>query len=152
MRGVNKLKQITMQTSIRITDDSEKLLTPLFDNRNEAIQAAIDAYNSIRRYTLNEITGIFTREEIIAMVDNLNGTLLQPEYQANKDIYIAHLEDGEKFENLSARFEVDFKTLKAKVEGLTAAQIFFIQAEIERFWRQESNIENGLEIFIKRLI
>jgi hypothetical protein len=141
-----------MQTSIRITDDSEKFLTPLFDNRNEAIQAAIDAYNSIRRYTLKELTGIFTREEIIAMVDNLNGTMLQPEYQANKDIYIAHLEDGEKFEYLSDRFKIDFTTLKTKVGGLTAAQIFFLQAEIERFWRQESNIEDGLEIFVKRFI
>lgn len=141
-----------MQASIRITDDSEKILTPLFENRNEAIQAAIDGYNAIRKHTLFELRGIFSREETISMVDNLNGTMLQPEYQANKSMYIAHLEDGETFENLSGRFEVDFKVLKNKVESLTAAQVFFLQAEIERFWRQESNIENGLELFVKRFL
>lgn len=139
-----------MQTSIRLTDDSANEITSLFENRTEAIQSAIDSYLAIRKHTLHELKGVFEENELTAMVDNQNGTMLQIEFQANKSMFIAHLEDGETFEDLSGRWDVDFEKFIAKVNSLTSAQVFFLQAEISRYWQLESNTEDSLNIFINR--
>jgi hypothetical protein len=140
-----------MQASIRLSGEIEQL-TALFDNRTEAVQGAVDAYVNIRKYTLRELKGIFVREELIGLIDNLNGSMLQADYQANKSMYIAHLEDGEHFENMSERFNFDFQTLINKVNSLTSAQIFFLQAEIERYWRQDSSKDDSLNKFIEQFL
>lgn len=135
--------------SARVEDTILKQLEEIYGKPGTGASVAAEAYIYIRRYTLREIKGMFTREELIGMISNLNGTMQQPEFQANPAMFAAHLEDGEKFDFLSQQYGFDFETLMQKVQKLTAAQVFFLQEEIRLFW---DNDAREMEAFIERLI
>jgi hypothetical protein len=92
---------------------------------------------------------MFKKEELIGIISNLNGTMRQPEFQANPVMFAAHLEDGETFDFLSQQYGFDFEILMQKVRKLTAAQVFFLQEEIRLFWDDEGR---DLDAFIGRFL
>lgn len=82
--------------------------------------------------------GYFTRNELTGLTAIQNGIALEPRYQANPGMFIAHTEDGEKFEAMSRRYDFDWMSFIEKVRRLNPAQVYFLQEEIDRFWNDEN--------------
>ncbi len=135
--------------STRLDEAIIKQLEEIYQKPGTGASVAAEAYVFIRRYTLRELKGMFTREELIGMISNLNGTLQQPEFQSNPVMFAAHLEDGELYESLSKQYGFNFGTLMQKVQKLTSAQVFFLQEEIRLFW---DNDARDMEAFIERFL
>lgn len=135
--------------STRLDEAIIKQLEEIYQKPGTGASVAAEAYVFIRRYTLRELNGMFTREELIGMISNLNGTMQQPEFQANKSMFITHLEDGETYDNLSQQYAFDFIQLINKIRLLTSAQVFFLQEEIRLFW---DNDARDMEAFIERFM
>ena len=142
---------ITIRTE-NLSSGLEEKLGEIFDNKTIAGETIIDSFLYLRRNTLSEIKGIFTKEEIIGIVDLRNGTIFEPQFSCNNKFLLAELEDAEKFDSQSKNFNFDYKKLIAKIQRLTSAQIYFLLLEINRFWNKESTKENSLDNFIKDLI
>lgn len=53
--------------------------------------------------------------------------------------------DFEEFEKGISRLEANAEDLLAKISKLTAAQSYFLQSEIRRFWEQ-NNTENSINM------
>ena len=132
----------------RIDEAIIKQLEEIYQKPGTGASVAAEAYVFIRRHTLRELKGMFSREELMGIISNLNGTMQQPEFQANPVMFAAHLEDGELYELLGKQYSFDFEILMQKVKMLTSAQVFFLQEEIRLFWDNEGR---DLEKFIKDL-
>lgn len=119
--------------TIRLNEKTVSAYETDYKNATSAATQAAESFWIIRRYALNELKGIFSKEEITALCDIFNGTIIQPEF-SNKSVLIAQLEDSEKFEDISSRHGFDYEKLQSKIEQLTSAQVFFLIHEIDRFW------------------
>jgi hypothetical protein len=135
--------------SARLEEAIIKQLEEIYAKPGTGASVAAEAFVFIRRYTLRELKGVFTKEELHGIIDNLNGLIFESQFQANPQMFAVHLEDGEIYDNLSTRWGFDFDVFIKKIKNLTSAQAFFLQEEIRLFWDAE---ERNLEEFVERFI
>lgn len=141
------LKNINMQTvSPKLSDRVVKELIDFAGNKNAGATESIEGYSFIRRATLAELKGKFTKPEATAMVDMYNGTLLTPELQYQPEVLRAKIEDSEKYEGSCRRHGAKMADLLKKTDALTAAQVWVLQQELVRAWDN-----NSVEDIIKHL-
>lgn len=127
--------------SPRVTPETANKLAEMAGNKNAGAAEAITGYLYIRRATLQELKGKFTREEATALLDMYNGTLLTPELQYQPQVLRAKIEDAEQYDHTCSIHGADVNKLLGKTDKLTAAQVWVLQQEIVRAW--ERNIEGG---------
>ena len=123
--------------TFRVLPETEAELVKLHGNVSAGATEAADAYVAIRKYTLSELKGMFTRDELTGLVSSLNGSMFEPSYAANTRMFAIHCQDAELYEYSFSSNGADAKALLAKVNALTAAQCYFLQLEIRLFWDDE---------------
>jgi len=124
------MKNISLRTEEKIANE----LAAIYENTSKGAAIAVEAFPYMRKYTLDELRGIFTKEELSAIVNSLNSIIMQAELMISKDVFVAHLEDSDKFEGLAEIWGIDFVKLSEKIERLSSVQVYFLQDEIRRFW------------------
>lgn len=122
--------------TIRISELTEKMILSAYPKTYAGATKAVEAYPYLRRHSLDEIKGAFTREEIVALVDSLNGLIQESNFQANVSISVQHLEDFEKYDRGITRHGADDVQMIRKISRLTSAQVYFLQEEIRLFWEK----------------
>jgi hypothetical protein len=125
------------QTTIRYSENIGQMLAEIDEKSTTAAQNVLELFGYLRRATLSEMKGKFTREEIIAMADAYNGTIPTWQYLANPGMFVAHMEDAEKFDGTCTRQKADPDKLIDKIGSLTSAQVAILQLELARFWNCE---------------
>lgn len=106
-------------------------------SQSEAQENALQGYEVLRKYTLPRLKGLFSRQELTALVAIQNGTMITREYLANVNMFVAHIEDGATYEPIY--FDgIDLPALLGKARAMHPADVFFLQEEIARFWENES--------------
>jgi hypothetical protein len=141
-------KVLSKNVNFRASENIAEQLEKFYDSKGGGAERIVPGFFSIRKYTLHELKGKFTKDELSALIDAQNGVLLQAELQANKGVLLANVADFEKFGNGISRHKAKPDQLYKKIDQLTASQAYFLQNEIEVFWR---GIEyKDLNDFIKR--
>lgn len=135
--------------SIRIPTELVDQLTTLYGAKVTGAQVAVQAYLELQRRTMQELKGRFDIAEIHAIVDNMNGTLISPETGCHPQMLLWHLEDGDTYEGLFTKWDIDAPKFRSKILALTAAQTWFLQDAVRRFWEQGGG---DLEAFAKTLL
>lgn len=125
--------------TIRASEETIKVAEAIYGAKVTGCQVACSGFFEIQKRTLKELKGLFTPNEIMAIADNMNGVMLVPQYQAIPEMFLAHLDDGNEYEGLYAKWELSKTSFRGKVMKLTAAQVYFIQDAAWRFW--EGNTE-----------
>lgn len=133
--------------TIRISDDAIKAAEAVYGAKVTGCQVAVSGFFEIQKRTLKELQGYFTEKELMAIADNMNGTMLVPAYQANTQMFWMHLQDGNEYEGLFAKWGLVTHVFQAKIEKLTAAQTYFIQDAAARFW-EGSTEPKDLQTFV----
>ena len=121
----------------------EKLLEKICgeDGINASIVKTIEDYLRCSAYSLNELKGKFTNGEWIGIAASLNGTMINSTMRYSVDMFIAHCEDAELYENSFSSIEVDFQNFLSKAKTLTAAQVAAVYDRVERFWKNNSKVD-----------
>ena len=127
-----KDKTVTITVTQKLADE----FSALYKNHTAGMRLSAETFMQLRTSTMYELKGKFTKPEIIALTDNLNGTMMQVEYATNGNMLIAHIEDGEKYEGVCSKHGANLNDLSAKIASLTSAQVLFLQDEINRFWNE----------------
>ncbi|CAL1518221.1 hypothetical protein [Chitinophaga sp. MM2321] len=130
----NVKKSVPKSITFRVSEELEKQINNLYDSKGGAAEKIVPAYFELRKYSLGEIKGFFTKEEVNALTDSLNGIIQEVDFQANKGIAIAHLYDFQQYESGISRHGATPDILLDKVNKLTASQVYFLQEEINIFW------------------
>jgi hypothetical protein len=128
--------------TIRLSEDTIAAAEKLYGAKVTGAQIAVEGYFEIQKRTIRELQNKFSDAEIKAIADNLNGTMLQAQFQARAEMLWSHLEDGNEYEGLFAKWGVDSNTFKTKVLNLTSAQTYFIQDAVSRFWNNTTAIKD----------
>lgn len=95
-----------------------------------------EALKNIRRYTLNELKGVFSSAEWSFLADTLNGTIADGSFRVMKYTIIAHNEDSAEMYNSDEKWGISLSALNEKCEKLTAAQVEAVYFRIEEFWNK----------------
>ncbi len=129
--------------SSKINDHDADKLIAVFGSKYEGVKRAVEGFMAIRDYSLAEIRKLnFTTEELTSMISSLNGTMSSnARMQCNVGAFNAHMEDFEKLDNGVSSYGADYNSLMKKLENLSAAQVFFLQDEIYRWWEINTDME-----------
>ncbi len=133
-------------TTVYLPEDQAKYIQENYKNQNYGIIAAIEALMTIRKYSTNELKGIFTPAEWSFLVDSLNGTMTTDSFRCNVGALVHHCRDAEELDGTARKWEVDLGVLIIKIETLTAAQVEALYFRVEQFWEEEGR---NLEEFAK---
>ncbi len=125
------------QTTIRYNENVSAMLADVDSKPATAVQNVTELFVYLRRATLNEIKGKFSSKEITAMADAANGTIPTWQYLSNVSLFVAEMEDAEKFQSSCSNHGADVTTLVNKIKTMTAAQVAILQLELNRFWNLE---------------
>lgn len=137
---------------VRIDEHIANLLTK--HNPDQEIRANIEhtaeCFVTISNSAIASLRGIFTKQELTGIIQSLNGTMFQPQIAIIKDVFIAHLEDSERYEKISLNFGFSFSDLLAKVKQLNQFQLFSLQEDINNYWQNQASKEGSLDSFISK--
>lgn len=124
-------------------------LTSLYPegDKQDSLNNAVETFLRLRITSLREIKGVFTKPEIVGMIDAFNGTTIGNVPIPAKDMLIAQMEDSESYDFSSTRYGYEISGLLEKIKGLTTAQAEFWLQELVRFWEELSNQPESLEKF-----
>jgi hypothetical protein len=139
------MKNYTAKFSERET----KRLYEKYGSVYQGLKRAVSGYNALQPSTLAEIRGLFSREEVVAMTDSLNGTILDEGHMCSPAVMLFGFSDSERLDGRFTAHGADFSAFEAKFEGLTSAQCFFLIEEIRRFWEGDSQDLDG---FVSNMI
>jgi len=141
------MKNIT----IRPNTDTESMLAEISTKPTVAVQEVLEVFTFLRRATLRDLKGKFTREEIIAMADSFNGLMPTWQIMVNPAVLVAHTEDAEKYQYSASSNGADINALLAKLETLSSAQATILQLELWAFWNRDGTSSPDLETLVKTL-
>jgi len=139
-----------MPITIRTKPALEKQIAEIFPNKTSGAETILEAWAQMRKYTLAELKGKFTRGELMCIIDLFNGTIFEPKFASHSQYLKFQIEDGERFQNQAEHFEFSYPQLLKKVETLTSAQTYFLLESINWFWYK--NMGADLDEFIESLI
>lgn len=101
------------------------------------ITESLQILSQIRAYSLREIKGKLSNQEWMYLADSLNGTMITPEFRANRGGLIASIEDGNDFDGLGEKWSVNVKEFIDKVNTLTGAQVDAVYTRVAQFWNSK---------------
>jgi len=127
-----------------ILDEAERV----HQQGNEIFMIADDLsyLQQIRRYSLNELKGKFSKAEWSYMADSLNGTLVTPEFRCMTGALAMSVEDSNTFDGFGTKWGVDVTELISKINKLTGAQVESVFTRVTEFWNSD---EKDLEAWSK---
>lgn len=145
------------QTTVRFDDQTLRMMQEIDAKPTTAAQTVTEIFGYLRRATLAELKSMFTREEIIALVDSFNGLMPTWQIMCNTAVFVAHTEDAEKYQSSISLHGADPASLLEKLSKLSAAQATILQLELVIFWNNESVNSYGapmpdLEKLVKTLV
>lgn len=136
------------KVNISISQTDAKKINQLYPLQKDGLETAVQNYLAIRDNALRELQGIFTREELIALVDMYNATIYDPRFAGPQFLQI-QIEDAEQFESTVTRQGANLGQLIEKVKNLTHAQSLVLIEECWRFWNVGD--KQDLEDFVRKL-
>ncbi|MCT4602472.1 MAG: hypothetical protein N4A59_06185 [Marinifilum sp.] len=132
----------------RIFKETASKLEKLFGKETTGVAFAAEIYTPLSYQMLKDVKGVFSEKELKAMIDNHNGTM--PDFQfMGKQFLVAHCQDGDTYEGMAEKWEIDINDLVSKIENCSNAGIFYFHSEIFRFWNDKAAYNQNLELFVK---
>lgn len=122
-------------------------INKIFERPTTGATHIIDAFPGLYNQTILEISGRFTRDECMLMIDVMNGTML------TATIAGQHLRtnviDGCHYDNLDGKWGVDKEKLWHKLEAMTIFQKACVELWIQKFWVNYQKIK--IEEYVKQI-
>lgn len=131
----------TKTVTLRLPVEMVEYLTRENESINQAIIDEISRARQMKLIALLELKGIFSKNEWIFFADAFNGTLYEDFMCGNVNIFIADIEDAERYENKATMHKVDLKELIAKLKKLHGANINAIYERISDYWDNYQKID-----------
>jgi hypothetical protein len=134
--------------NVNLTDTLAENYARVYGKATPGVAFAAEAFMTLRTRSLARLKGIFSEQEITAICDCYNGIMPQPEFMS-RDVFIAQLEDSEKYQSISSKHEFSLENLREKVEKLHDSEVFFLLDRIYSFWETESSNPDSLTNLVK---
>jgi hypothetical protein len=137
-------KMITPRISMATRDQ----LRQVFGAAYPGAEYVLNSWPALYKRTIHGLKGKFDRDELMLMVDAMNGTMLTPGITGQH--IGAKVADGIDLDGLDIKRDVGGITLKAKIEQLSAFERACLEWWIQTFWIQEDH--GDIEEYVATLI
>ena len=141
---------MTKSINTRLDEKTVRQIEGAFESIYEGARTAIESFFLLRRHIQPEIKGIFTKNELSAIVDIFNGTIFDPQF-AQKTVLKGELEDAQQLDGILTKWDVNPDEIFTKVDNLSETQAFWIIFEAWNFWYNPASVGSPvLETFIEK--
>jgi hypothetical protein len=140
------MKKIT----IRVSEMVQARLGNTYKNLTSAGERVIEAWTIIRQDQLEQLKGIFARQELLYLIDFHNSLYFDAHMQSQPNVLIASIEDSASLDGLDAKWEVDAKVLADKMSKLNRTQCYFLSEWCKLYWEVHSH-KTSFDNYVKEL-
>ena len=142
-------KKSTDRISIgpKITPQCHELMTSMFDRPGTGAAYIMDALPNLYSGTLQELAGLFSRGELMLMLDVQNGDLISG-FSAGHHIG-PNVRDGITLDELNKKWEIDGPALVDKMSGLTIFQSACLELWCQAFWHKYKELD--VDLYVKTI-
>lgn len=144
--------RIPRTLSIRLDGDQLRMLYEISVKPTSSAQTAVEVLLLMRRATIKELKGIFTRDEIIALLSIFKPLVPNWQIMCNTDVLVAIVQDAEKHAGAISLNAADPDALIEKLKPLTAGQATILQLELWSFWNRDKNMPVDVGKFVTTLL
>lgn len=124
-------------TAPRISDQSAEFYPGVFRTLNAGLEYTIAAFPALYRRALAEIKGMFSRNELMLVIDVFNGTMLTAG-MAGQHVVIS-VSDGTNLDHMDGKWSIEAQELICKLRGLTSFQAACLELWANGFWYAKNN-------------
>lgn len=138
--------------NFRFNENLMSELSRLYGTQTYGAARVADLYLAIRRVTLSALKGRFKRNELLAIIDCFNGIdMKDSRLMTNKAVFIAALEDSNKYNNLFEKHQVDADTFIQKLEDMVIAEVVVLIDELWRLRNVKQSYYENFEVFMMEM-
>ena len=112
-------------------------------NKSSAANQAIECWVASEKRARRAIVGLFTANELKALIDVLNGTIIEPQYA---DSIRHEFEDGCQLDGLDKKWGLDKEAALVRMKKLSLPEWIVLNQVAEEFWE---NSEQDLDEYVR---
>jgi len=135
----------TKNATVRLPKNIADYLSQNYSSINQGIIETINAFLQIRSTSMNELKGVFAKDEWKFFADSLNGTLVDGVFRTNVGALVAQCEDSARYDGLDQKWNLNLEALIKKVKSLKGANIEALYTRVEAFWNHPEDLEGWSE-------
>lgn len=133
-----------------LADIATEHVPATFGNAITGIGYAVKAFSRLYRNALRDIIGTFEKNELLLMLDNMNGLILTPAIAGQHIVH--NVLDGIALDGLDKKWNIDADTLKEKLKCLSDMQLIALELWCRAFWEVAYHSDNSnIEDYVKQL-
>ncbi|MFA5445269.1 MAG: hypothetical protein WC262_09905 [Bacteroidales bacterium] len=129
--------------SPRVEENAHAILKEVFGTSNAGAEFVLNSWPALYKRTIHDLKGRFDFDELMLMVDAMNGKMLTPGI-AGQHID-ANVVDGIDLDRLDEKWGIDGTRLKEKVGALSIFDRACLEWWIQGFWTNHDSWENQRE-------
>lgn len=120
-----------------------------FGNAIMGIDYTVKAFSRLYRNALMDIIGTFEKNELLLMLDVMNGLILTPGIAGQHIIH--NVLDGIALDGLDKKWGIDADEFKKKLVMLTEMQLIALELWCRAFWEVVYHTETSIDDYVKQL-
>jgi hypothetical protein len=120
--------------SFKVHENYHEQLAKMGKNANWTASRAVMSWVKLKQYALQELKGIFTKEELGGILNRMDNLIFDPSVLVSKEIFIQGLKEDCLLENKDWQYGYNLQQISAKLQKLTSTQIFFLSEWASTFW------------------
>ena len=138
--------------TFRADEEMTAMLDTMHSRPTTAALSVLELFTAIRKETIRELKGRFSRKEIMALVDSFKRSTPNLKMMATNYVVEGHTRDAERDFKCTSSNNANLNVLIEKLKGLTAAQAAILQLELWAYWNRNEDEVPDLEKFIARFV
>ena len=143
-----KSNPITFRVDVEIM----LMLNTMSDRPTTATLSVLELFTAIRKETVRELKGRFSRKEIMALIDSYKASAPRLQNMATNYVLVGHTKDAERDFKCTSSNNANLNVLIEKLKMLSSGQAAILQLELWAFWNRNEDETPDLEKFIARFV
>ena len=138
--------------TFRADEEMTMMLNTMHARPTSATVSVLELFTAIRKETIRELKGRFSRKELMALVDSFKRSTPVLRMMATNYVLEGHTRDAERDFKCTSSNNANLNVLIEKLKMLTSAQAAILQLELWAYWNRNEDEVPDLERFIARFV
>lgn len=122
--------------NVRVLERLLETVGTKYSSANGGVNRALYLLENLEKRLGAEIRGTFTEDELKAILDANNGTMVSEPFWGSQRAMAIQMEDAEQFDQVGKKWGVDVSVIIEKIQDLSPASFLYFHEEIYRFWNE----------------
>ena len=121
---------------IRVLERLIETITSKYDSANSGVNRSLYLLENLEKRLAAEIRSVFTEDELKAILDANNGTMISEPFWGSQRAMVIQMEDGDEYDQVGKKWSVSVPVICEKIMALSPAAFLFFHEDIYRYWNE----------------